>query len=386
MGRHGGSSGGSSGRSSSGGSRGTGSSRVSSGGVRGGSSSSSSSRSSSSFGGSSSGNSRHSSPSYTPTPPRHNPPPPPPRYSRPRHTTVYVDHGHRNYGGSYGRQYGNSRTVYNRDGFESDRYRRRFNDSLKLIIMLFIVLIVMSAYNSSRSSKPVSTEISTSTVNREKLDTSIVIKSKEWIKDDYGWLNNKSKVESAMNHFYEKTGVQPYLWIEEMYGVGTNIDEDAILKALDDKYNSMFKDDGHMIYMFISLDNDKFVDFIQQGSATYSVIDPEATSIIYDYAGTYYNYSMSDDEYFSKIFTDSADRIMRKTTTSKDVNVAVLNFIKSLIVIFVIVLIVFKVLETKSRKAEALARQRESTERILENSTNSTSSLKDKYKDENEEV
>ena len=106
------------------------------------------------------------------------------------------------------------------------------------------------------------------------------------------------------------------------------------------------------------------------------MIDHEAQEIIYDYADYFYTSDLDDNTFFFSIFNESADRIMRKTTTSQDIiqhTVLVIGVIALISVLGFIML----------RKKKYDLKQTEEKRKILETPIDNLEDedLKNKYKD-----
>jgi hypothetical protein len=134
--------------------------------------------------------------------------------------------------------------------------------------------------------------------------------------DDAGWIGNETQLLSGMKHFYEKTGVQPYLYITDNIN-GSNSPTSEDLKAFaNSKYDELFTDEAHLLLVFFEYgSNSQYMDWYVTGTQAKQVIDTEAGDILLDYLDRYYYQNMSDEEFFSKSFSDAADRIMEVTTS-----------------------------------------------------------------------
>lgn len=148
----------------------------------------------------------------------------------------------------------------------------------------------------------------------DKLSASecIPMPSAQMLDDELGWITNKQSVIGAMDDFYESTGVQPYLLIcNNLGGKGGDITEaeaEGVLSAL---YKSKFNDEGHMILAFMEYETSLYIPYIYTGEDAEKVIDDRSKEIILDTINSFYtDTSLTDDEYFIKIFDDSAYEII----------------------------------------------------------------------------
>lgn len=264
------------------------------------------------------------------------------------------------YGWYPGRGGGNTTVIVN----SAEESTVRFWKRLSFFIIAISIIVLVVGLTAGRTSK----KTIASTVNREKLTATAIVKSDYWLEDKWGWLDSSSEVTSALRYFYEKTGVQPYLWIAEGFDGYNNseVTDEVILEQLQLKYDSLYDDSGHMIYLFFEPEPDTFIDAFQIGDAARAVIDGEAKEIIMSNARTYYeDYSLSNEEYFSKIMRNSADTIMRTTSNGYDVAKV---FVIMACVGVIIGMVCFFVLKTKEKelaRVNAEIKRAEETNKIL---------------------
>lgn len=94
------------------------------------------------------------------------------------------------------------------------------------------------------------------------------------------------------------------------------------------------------------------------GKQVDSIMDDEAIDIYWGYVDKYFYSDLSEDDMFVKIYKDTADKIMTRTTTGADI---ANKFILLLIIVTVIIgVVVIIALVRKSQREKA-----EETERIL---------------------
>lgn len=181
---------------------------------------------------------------------------------------------------------------------------------LLLVVMLMICSVAVSSCTVSgkTSSGGSSAEIQTSTIRRERLQSSSLV-SVGWYTDNLDWIRDSDKLEKGLAYFYKRTGVSPYLYLtEDVDGVldPTAAQLDAFAGEL---YDTLFRDEAHFLVVFQEHDgvyNTRYV----CGLEARAVMDDEACEILLDYLDAYYFGDYDDEEYFSKAFTDAADRIM----------------------------------------------------------------------------
>jgi len=131
--------------------------------------------------------------------------------------------------------------------------------------------------------------------------------------DNLDWISNRTTLIAGLKHFYQKTGVQPHLYITDTVNGShepTTSDLDEFANGL---YDQLFTDEAHILLVFFEYGGG-YMDRYVCGTQAKTVIDTEAADILLDYIDRYYyDENMSDELYFSKAFSDAADRIMTVT-------------------------------------------------------------------------
>lgn len=220
-----------------------------------------------------------------------------------------------------------------------------------IIAIVIIVMILIPAISSLTTDFGSITE---STVSREPLPAGSVVET-DYYTDTAGWITNPSELESGMKYFYQKTGIQPYVYItEEVDGSRDPSDEqmDTFASSL---YDELFTDEAHLLLVFQDADG-HYYPWVITGAQAKQVADNEAVTILFDYIDRYYyDTSLSSEAFFSKAFRSTADRMMSKTISP--FVIAVVCITAGFIVI-IVANIISKVIKQK-READ------ERTERIL---------------------
>jgi hypothetical protein len=176
--------------------------------------------------------------------------------------------------------------------------------------LLAIVFAVRSCSVSSNSGGDV--EITKSTVAREALPRGSVDET-GYYTDQLGWIDNQTQLLPGLKHFYQKTGVQPYLFITDTINGSHSPTAGELDEAARSLYDELFTDEAHLLLVFFEYDNN-YMDRYVCGTQAKTVIDDEAASILLDYVDRYYyDSSLSEGTFFSKAFSDAADRIMEVT-------------------------------------------------------------------------
>ena len=160
------------------------------------------------------------------------------------------------------------------------------------------------AYGNAPASQ--SQSVSSSTV-REKLPADAVSKT-DWYTDaDGDWIHNASALTRGLEEFYEKTGVQPYVYILPN---GQTTSGSELTQIAEELYPELFSDEGHLLLVFCDDGHGSFTCGYCVGTAASSVVDSEALTILADELNDAYNYADSDEEVFSDAFSETAGRIM----------------------------------------------------------------------------
>lgn len=148
---------------------------------------------------------------------------------------------------------------------------------------------------------------------REKLAAEKCLRTEQMIQDDLHWLSDTGTVKQAMEEFYEKTGVQPYLYIcDRLNGKGEEITDEEAESYLEEKYNAMYQDEGHMIFVFMEYAASEYITYLYTGTEASVIINDDAREVFLTNADTYYtDSSLSDEAYFARVFRESAKQIMK---------------------------------------------------------------------------
>lgn len=285
--------------------------------------------------------------------------------------------GHRSGGGHF--NYGGSRGGYSRGGSSSSRrssssytrsvhhyYRPASPVATTLILIIALVMVVLGML-SQRSS------IQTSTIERTKLESSQCQKVDTWYQDDIDWIHDEKTLLKGLKDFYNQTGVQPYLWITDNINGKAKPTTSDFESALQAKYDELFNDEGHLIVCFMESSPSIYATYYWAGSAAKGVIDDEAGEILLDVIDSKYTSDLTDEQMFSKSFSDAATRMMKVGHTTKQL--VIMTAIAILVVVGVIA-VIFLI----KAKRKAAAEEAAETERILNTDIDEMSnSVLDKY-------
>lgn len=310
------------------------------------------------------------------------------------HSSSRSSGGHHVSSGSSGRRAGgggssySGRSSYGGGGFYGGGFYPRpprrstvivshggsFNAVISLIIFVVILIAAFGGFPSSNSSSTKS--VPKSTQNRERLESGVGYDN-NCIVDNIGWFDNVTKTEKSIKKFYDKTGVQPYIVLNDYDS--TLLTDTAKEEYAKKWYDEHIKNESTFLYMYFAepdTDNDVGYMAYVNGKQVSSVMDSEAIEIFWAYVDKYWYSDMSTDDMFTTIFTKTADRIMTKSTTAADVGNNAVKVI-GVIVVFAGIIVVM-VIRRKHKAEEA-----KETEKILNTPLNGDSEADDllkKYK------
>lgn len=175
-----------------------------------------------------------------------------------------------------------------------------------------MIFILLSSFFSIRNSLGVGGggygSITESTVKREPLASGLVNET-NYYTDELGWISSGSNLTAGMKKFYERTGVQPYLYLIDnvdgnYYPSGEELDAFA-----QETYYKLFTDEAHLLVVYQEYDGYYYLSLYAGGQARL-VIDTEAEEIIFDYIDYYYYDDLTDEQFFSKVFDSASQRMM----------------------------------------------------------------------------
>lgn len=213
-----------------------------------------------------------------------------------------------------------------------------------ILVMLMLFFVVIGGASNG--------DIQKSTYQREKLPASAVTET-AYYTDEGGWFSNRSELESGMKAFYRETGVQPYLYLLPN---GTTTSTTELTAYAEELYPQLFSDEGHFLLVFCDDDYGSYNCGYVVGSQAKTVMDDEAVAILADYLDRYYNdYSISEEEIFSKTFEDTGERIMTVTKSPLPV----------IVICFAVVAVAVMAFITLKKHREQKEREQKRAEEIL---------------------
>lgn len=281
--------------------------------------------------------------------------------------------GHFNYGSSRGGGHsrGGGRSSSNYSPVYRTSYYRPMTPLGGTLSIILAIIVIVAGLIAARPN------IQVSTVERTKLDSSLCTKVDTWYQDDIDWIHDEKTLLKGLKTFYDKTGVQPYLWITDNINGKAKPNASDFESTLKQKYSELFRDEGHVIVCFMESSPSVYATYYWAGSAAKGVLDDEAGEILLDVIDSKYTSDLSDEEMFSKSFSDAATRMMKVGHTTKQYVIIAVVVVAGLGVV-----VGFIFLLKAKRKADA--EESAERERILNTDINEMAdSVLDKYNKEN---
>lgn len=203
-----------------------------------------------------------------------------------------------------------------------------------IIVSIIIAVIFASSSGSVSNSSGGSSEITKSTVVRKALPPGSVNETKYYT-DELGWIGNETQLLAGLKQFYQKTGIQPYLYITDTVNNSHSPTASSLDGFANNLYNELFTDEAHLLLVFFEY-NKSYMDRYVCGTQAKTVIDGEAADILLDYIDRYYyDNSLSEETFFSKSFADSADRIMTVTRSPWIIVFIIMGGVVLVIILFI---------------------------------------------------
>lgn len=215
----------------------------------------------------------------------------------------------------------------------------------------------------------------TSTINREKIENPIPYDN-NCIKDELGYVENTSKLSKNLKNFYNKTGIQPYIYLK-------SYDETLTSDSQKDNYAQNWYEqniDNEDTFLFVYYEDQDpneigYMAYVN-GKQVTSVMDSEAVNIFWNYIDRYWtDDSLSTVEVFTKIFNSTANTIMEKSTTSNDI-------IKTICIIVGIIIVIGGIIYILRMKFKRDKEKAKETVEILKTPLDKSDELRDKYLNE----
>ena len=243
----------------------------------------------------------------------------------------YRGDGHRGPSGGYGYPFGRFGSPFRRVNVGpviNVGGGRRRNDGggclgtlIGILLCVLLIMAISGAMNSCSGGygpgfiKTSYTVSSVSDTVRQKLDSGDVIKTGWYTDEDGDWIHDASRLERGLSHFFEKTGVQPYVFILKN---GSVTDVDALNKRSAELYDELFADEGHFLLVFCDDGNGGYNCGYTIGTKARKVLDDEAMGVLKSALNNAYNNADTDEEVFSDAFYVTGEAIMKAAQKEAD--------------------------------------------------------------------
>lgn len=183
-----------------------------------------------------------------------------------------------------------------------------------IVCIIIFAIIVFSFFMISNDHNKV-----VSTINREKIENRVPYNN-NCIKDELGYIENSSRLSKNLMNFYNKTGVQPYIYLKSYDS--TLISDDQKNSYAQTWYEENIDNEGTFLLIYYADSNPNEIGYMAyvNGKQVTSVMDSEAIDIFWNYIDRYWSdSSLSTVDVFTKVYDSTAKTIMTRTTTSKDI-------------------------------------------------------------------
>lgn len=235
----------------------------------------------------------------------------------PPHHSPHRPHIHMHSGPMWGWRRGPRRSVYGPGGGCASASVGFFSVIVLVLVLMLVGLAqTMTSYTAGigGTGSASSGGVTRSTVKREPLPRGSVTET-AYYTDELGWIGNATKLTAGLKNFYQRTGVQPYLYITDTIN-GSHTPTDADVKAFAEaRYDELFSDEAHLLFIFFEYTPSQYHTWYMNGRQAKTVLDDEAMDILLDYVDLYYYQEdkYSDEEFFSLSFDEASKRIMTVT-------------------------------------------------------------------------
>lgn len=257
---------------------------------------------------------------------------------------------------------------YHHYGGYGGYYPPRRSSSIGSILtaIFFLIVFLFVFVGSFSSGKQVSTR------NREKIENPVAY-TNDCVKDEIGYVEDVSTLSRNLQNFYNKTGIQPYIYLKA-YDASLSTDAEKEEYAKDWYDKNIDNEDTFLYVYFEDADPDEvgYMAYVN-GKEVTSVMDAEAVSIFWNYIDRYWtDGSLTMVQVFTKTFDSTAKTIMTKSTTGKDL--AKKGILFGTVLVGAVAVIVFLRMHYKRQKEKA-----QETVEILNTPLDHQDNIRDKY-------
>lgn len=212
-----------------------------------------------------------------------------------------------------------NRPGYNRGGCNGCAGGGCFSSILTLVVILLVFNFIWGMIPGNNDHTVVeTTQVNSSTIEREAIEEGLVNET-EYYEDKLNWIKNPSQLEEGLKYFYDKTNIQPFIYITDNINGDQNPSPDAIDNFSSELYDRLFTDEAHLLLLHFENYEQYQYEYSYHtvyGSQAKVLMDNEAEDILFDYLDYHYgrdSNKVSEEQFFSEAFKDTADRIMSVT-------------------------------------------------------------------------
>lgn len=184
---------------------------------------------------------------------------------------------------------------------------------------------------------------------REPIPAGNVNQTAYYTDEDGDWIHNPARLEKGLEHFYEKTGIQPYVYILPN---GSTTSQQACTDLAEELYPQLFNDAGHLLLVFCDDGSGGYNAGWYAGGAALTFMDAEAVNTLANNLASAYTYADTDEEVFSDAFAETADDLMGGGSDEAATRIVGIVFL-FVGAICLIIVIVMNVQASKKAKEEA---------------------------------
>lgn len=184
---------------------------------------------------------------------------------------------------------------------------------------------------------------------REPIPAGNVNQTAYYTDEDGDWIHNPARLEKGLEHFYEKTGIQPYVYILPN---GSTTSQQACTDLAEELYPQLFNDAGHLLLVFCDDGSGGYNAGWYAGGAALTFMDAGAVNTLANNLASAYTYADTDEEVFSDAFAETADDLMGGGSDEAATRIVGIVFL-FVGAICLIIVIVMNVQASKKAKEEA---------------------------------
>lgn len=137
--------------------------------------------------------------------------------------------------------------------------------------------------------------------------------NEECIIDEVGCVDNPSLVLGGLGTFYDKTGVQPYIYTTDNVNGKKHVSADELGEYTKDVASHISANDKSIVFFYFEWYPNDVTVYWECAKDTASLFDSEAIVILHSYSSVLYKSAANASEYFDSLFRRSSERIMSIT-------------------------------------------------------------------------